>query len=186
MGFLEWMGLAVQLVVALLVAAWWVLARGFKVETGRALVLDLQAPAMTTRGRVVAAVFAVTVALWITEGLHGLPAGVVALLPLVLLVMGGLIERTDVNRLDWDMLLLIAGGLALGFGLSVTGLDQQMVGLLPAVSGVALMLVLMALTLALSTFLSNTAVANLILPIGLAAAVATGGKARGRWCWALH
>ena len=38
-----------------------------------------------------------------------------------------------------------------------------------------LMLVLMGLTLGLSTFLSNTAVANLLLPIGLAAAVTTDG-----------
>ena len=91
--------------------------------------------------------------------------------------MGGLIGREDVNRLDWDVLLLIAGGLALGFGLEATGLDKRVAGLLSGVTGMGLMLVLMGLTLGLSTFLSKTAVANMLLPIGLAAAVTADGVA---------
>ncbi len=179
LGFLEWMLFAVPLVLVLLAFAGWVIAKVCRMEPGRAARLELGAPALTGRGRVVVAVFALTVALWVSEGLHGLPAAVVALLPLVLLVVTGLIDRTDVNRLDWDVLLLIAGGLALGYGLESTALDERVVAALPAARGFGLVLVMMGLTLTLSTFLSNTAVANLLLPVGLAAALAVGGDPQG-------
>lgn len=177
-GFLEWMILAVPLVLVLLVFTGWLLLALTRSGGKRPVNLELASPPLTAKGRVVLWTFAVTVSLWITEGLHGLPSSVVALLPLAILLMTDVINRADVNRLDWDVLLLIGGGLALGYGLQITGLDGRIVTLLPSAEGFGLVLILMTLTLVLSNFLSNTAVANLLLPVGLAAALAVEGELR--------
>ncbi|GAB1489609.1 hypothetical protein MASR2M8_20620 [Opitutaceae bacterium] len=78
-----------------------------------------------------------------------------------------------INGISWAVLVLIAGGLALG--LERTGLDLRLTDLLPGGGGAYLLFApLILLTLGLGTLLSNTAVANLPLPIGLAAASASG------------
>ena len=80
-------------------------------------------------------------------------------------------SQKDINRLEWDVLILIAGGLALGYGLSVTELDSRIVAILPSGAvGMGLISTLVITTFILSTLISNSAVANLLLPIGLAAA----------------
>ncbi len=109
--------------------------------------------------------------LWLTDRFHGLPAGVVALFPVIIFTMAGIIDHKDINKLDWHILLLIAGGLALGLGLQTTGLDKILLGFLPVESDFILYGML-AVTLLMSTFISNTASANLIIPLGIALAVA--------------
>ncbi len=64
------------------------------------------------------AVFVVTVILWMTDRWHGLPSAVVALLPAVVLTATGIFTREDLGRLEWSILILIAGGISLGAGCS--------------------------------------------------------------------
>ena len=73
-------------------------------------------------------VFVVTVTLWLTERWHGMPTAVVSFLPIVLLSMIGVIRREEMRSLPWDILLLLAGGLSLGVGISVTGLAGWLAG----------------------------------------------------------
>ncbi len=168
-GFLDWMLVAIPLLLIMLALTGWLLLRHFHSASAHPSFV-LPAPRLTRRGLLVVGIFSTTVVLWMTEPLHGLSASAVALLPVAALPVLGLIKRSDVNGIDWDVLLLIAGGLALGFGLESTGLDQRLVSLLPGAGGVGLLFAAMILlVLILSTFLSNTAVANLFLPIGLAA-----------------
>ncbi len=172
--FLDWMIVALPLLIVMLALSAWLLLRQFPPSAIR-LTFSLPAPHLTKRGLWVVAVFGLTVMLWMTEGLHGLPAPTVALLPVASLLLLGVIERADLNGISWDVLVLIAGGLALGFGLERTGLDLRLTDLLPGGGGAYLLFAaLILLTLGLGTFLSNTAVANLLLPIGLAAASASG------------
>ncbi len=172
--FLDWMLIALPLMALMLALSVWILLRRFPPQASL-LTFSLPAATLSRRGRGVVGLFTLTVLLWMTEGLHGLPAATVALLPVAGLLLLGVIDRRDINGIDWDVLLLIAGGLALGFGLDRTGLDERLTPLLPSGSGaLVLFAVLVLLTLVLGTFLSNTAVANLLLPIGLAAAVASG------------
>jgi sodium-dependent dicarboxylate transporter 2/3/5 len=170
-GFLHWMIVAVPLTVLLLALTGWLLERFFgRLQPDAATSFTLAAPPLTDRGRRVVGIFVATVLLWLTEGLHGMPAAVVALLPIVSLLLVGTITRDDINRIEWDVLILIGGGLALGYGLNATQLDLRLVALLPPGAGTyALVVMLILATLVLGTFLSNTAVANLLLPIGFAA-----------------
>jgi len=174
-GFLEWMIIALPLSVIMIALAGTLLLRQYRGPVAaQAESFHLPPVRLTGRARGVVAIFTATVLLWVTEGLHGLSAPMVALLPVVSLLFFGFIDRADVNRLDWDVLLLIGGGLTLGFGLEATGLDERLARLLPAGGSPWLLAALVLATFGLGIFLSNTAVANLMLPIGLSAARAEG------------
>lgn len=169
-GFLDWMAIGIPLTLVMLALTGGLLLAFFRGGAGP-VGFVLAAPPLRPRALRVMAIFAGTVLLWLSEAWHGLPAPAVALFPVVALLAIGVIVREDINSIEWDVLLLIAGGLALGYGMQVTQVDTRIVAFLPTgESQVPLLLVsLVALTLALGTFLSNTAVANLLLPVGLAA-----------------
>lgn len=169
--FASWMMVAVPLMVVLLAALGWFLLKLYGRSAGAGTGFTLPASRLGKRALWVVGVFVFTATLWLTEGLHGLPASVVSLFPVVALLVGGFVSQKDINRLEWDVLILIAGGLALGYGLSVTELDSRIVAILPSGKvGMGLIAMLVMATFILSTLISNSAVANLLLPIGLAAA----------------
>lgn len=174
--FLQWMLVGVPLMLLLIFFAWGLIWRLHRPKND-ALQLQRVTRPLTGRSWFVAGVFSLTVLLWMTDQLHGLPASVVALLPAVAFTATGMLRREDVNSLDWHILILIAGGIALGFGVQSTGLDHLFVSWLPLGEGTSAIFVLAVLVLAtllLSTFMSNTAAANLLLPIGVSTATALG------------
>lgn len=112
-----------------------------------------------------------TFGVWVTEPFHGVPAPAAAVLPATLFFATAVITRDDVNSLDWDVLILIAGGLALGYTLQTTALDQRLAAIVPAEAPDWLRLtVLAAATLLLGTFFSNTAIASMFIPIAVVTA----------------
>ena len=75
------------------------------------------------------------------------------------------------------MLWLVAGGIALGLGMGAAGVDEWLIGLVDwsRMSQVVLLFGMAIVAVGLSTVISNSATANLLIPIGitLAAAVST-------------
>lgn len=170
--FLEWMLVAVPLMLGLLAICWLLLWALYPART-KSLTLVTQKRQITTRSIYVAVIFLITVLLWMSEPWHGLPASVVALLPAIAYTAPGVLTHEDVNRLDWNILILIAGGISLGAGIHMTGLDATLVSILSRGAETltfTTVLVLVAWTVLLSTFMSNTAAANLLLPIGVSLA----------------
>jgi sodium-dependent dicarboxylate transporter 2/3/5 len=177
-GFLEWMVVAVPLMLVLILFTWLLLWWCYR-PSCPALRLQTGSQPLTRRGWYVVGVMVVTISLWMSERWHGLPAAAVALIPAVALTATGLLKRDDVNNLDWSVLILIAGGISLGAGMQWTGLAQEVASWLPSpgyANGLWLLAALVTVTLVLSTFMSNTAAANLLLPLGIAAATAEGGE----------
>lgn len=169
-SFLGWMVVAMPLVLVLLALTWWWLLRLFP-PGDLPWVVDLPDAALSRRGSWVITVAVLTFAAWVTEPLHGVPAPAAAALPVTLFFATMIITREDVNSLDWDVLILIAGGLTLGFMLQVTGLDQRVATLVPTDADDWLRLVILAgTTLALGTFFSNTAIASMFVPVAVVAA----------------
>jgi sodium-dependent dicarboxylate transporter 2/3/5 len=169
-GFLDWMLVGVPLMAGLILFAWLLLWRLFPPRMP-GLKLGLVAQRPSGRALYVVGVFATTVILWLSEPWHGLPAAVVALLPAIALTAPGILNRDDLNRLPWNILILIGGGIALGAGMQMTGLDHLLVEQLPSHGeGPWLLATLVIATVVIGTFMSNTAVANLLLPIGISTA----------------
>jgi len=176
-GFLEWMVVAVPLMAVCLTIAWYVV---WRLNRPREKDMRIRMAPVRVGGHswFAATTFALTVLLWLTDRWHGLPAAVVALIPAVAFTASRTVTAADINRLDWSVLILIAGGISLGAGMSLTGLDRLIVQALPLDSGwglAGISLILITATVLLSTFMSNTAAANLLLPIGVSAAMALDG-----------
>jgi sodium-dependent dicarboxylate transporter 2/3/5 len=81
-------------------------------------------------------------------------------------------------KIDWGITLLYGGGLALGELTFSTGLAQAMgegiTGWLPSQSSLALTLLFTGAAIAVSEAASNTASANMIIPIAIAVSLAAG------------
>jgi len=115
----------------------------------------------------VVATFIVTVGLWLTQPVHGIPSGVVALIPIMVFSVFGIITRDDLKKIEWHVLILISGGMTLGVAMKYSGLSDVLVGIITAagLSPVVLLIVLLAFSIVISNFMSNTSAANLLIPI---------------------
>lgn len=122
------------------------------------------------RRLVVFVTLALTVTLWFTSHWHGVPTPVVSFLPITLFAAVGVMRGADLRTLGWDVLLLLAGGLALGVVVSSTGLAEWGVAQLPLDGGGRASLTLAAAyaTALLSNVMSNTAAANILVPVAIA------------------
>lgn len=167
--FLQWMLIAVPLASGLLIVAWLMLWLLFAPSTPD-LHLESSHHTVDARGLFVLGVFVVTVLLWLTDRVHGLPTAVVALVPAIAFTATGLLDRNDINSLEWNVLILIAGGIALGTGMQRTGLDDIIIQYMPT-QGTFVLIGLVTGTVLVSTFMSNTAAANLILPVAVSLAL---------------
>jgi sodium-dependent dicarboxylate transporter 2/3/5 len=103
---------------------------------------------------------------WVSEPLHGLSAPLVALCVTLALFGSGLLGRRELNALDWSTLGLIAGGISLGKLLETTGATTafQVIdwSALPRMAWLSL---LVAASAGLSSLMSNTGTAALLIPL---------------------
>ena len=137
-------------------------------------------------------VFAIAIALWVTRaepfggwsgalGLTGAGDSTVAVFAVILMFLvpdgkgGALLDWKSAGDIPWGMLLLFAGGICIASGFRASGLDQMIGANLAGLANMPVFLMMLGLCLSV-TFLtemtSNTATANLLMPI--LAAVATG------------
>jgi sodium-dependent dicarboxylate transporter 2/3/5 len=127
-----------------------------------------------------AAIFAVTVMLWIFSGPISSFLGIdkefdsiVAMLAIFLLVISGTIKWKEIERFtDWGVLLLFGGGIALSAVLSETGASKFLADLfrdrMSVLGPFPLMLGSVLFVMLLSEFASNTATAAIMVPVFLA------------------
>jgi solute carrier family 13 (sodium-dependent dicarboxylate transporter), member 2/3/5 len=121
------------------------------------------------------AISLLTIGLWVTSDLHGVPAAVVSLLPLLAFFGLRYLEPRDFSGLSWNVLFIVGGGLSLGLAMEKTGVTAWLAGLLKvsALPPLALLFLVCLVTLVLSTFISHSAVANLLAPLAAAMPVAS-------------
>ncbi len=144
--------------------------------------------------------FAVTVILWVTPGILALvfgdsspqyramtsrvPEGVAALAGACLLFLlpgnqkGKAITWREASQIDWGIVLLYGGGFALGVLSFQTGLAETMgrslIEFLPTTGGTGLLIASTVMAVILSEVTSNTASANMIVPVVISIAQAAG------------
>ncbi|MEO1053683.1 MAG: SLC13 family permease [Bacteroidota bacterium] len=172
-SFGQWMSFGIPLVVVLLAIAWILLIKMFPIQKR---VLELDVKSRFQKGRkatIVYVTFILTILLWLTDFIHGMNAYVVAMIPVGVFLAFNIISKEDIKKLSWDVLWLVSGGIALGLALDKTGLASKLVGTIPFDSLPAIGIMLMATILAvlMANFMSNTATANLLLPIIVALGV---------------
>jgi len=176
-GFLDWMLVAVPLAVLLLGMVGLLLYFFYKPKAELSFG-EFEAPGkISGQGALTMVVLAVSVFLWLTGRWHGISVAGVALLAAAALTAFGVLDRHDVDSIDWNILILMWGGLSLGHAMKLSGLLDHVTRLpLADLHGFALGAIVAALAVGLSTFMSNTATANLIIPAAMALSAAEQGQ----------
>jgi len=172
-SFLKWMMIGVPVVIIMLLVLWGVLLQAFRPSSEKFEILFPEPIEMTWDLLVVVLTFSSTVLLWLTQPLHHIPSAVVALLPIVVFFTLGILNKNDLKKIEWDVLILVAGGLTLGVSMIKSGLSEVLVGqvsYLP-VSPFALLCVFVLVSIVISNFMSNTSASNLIVPLVTSVAV---------------
>ena len=113
-----------------------------------------------------------TIVLWCIshqlEGVFG-DMGVIAIIPIVMFFGTGILTKEDFNNFLWTIIILAAGGLALGKAVNSSGLLHTIAhGITAEVEGLSLygvLCVFAALIAIVATFISHTVAALIILPL---------------------
>lgn len=113
-----------------------------------------------------------TIVLWCLshqlEGVFG-DMGVIAIIPIALFFGTGILTKEDFNNFLWTIIILAAGGLALGKAVNSSGLLNTIaVSITQKVDGMSLygvMCVFAALIGVVATFISHTVAALIVLPL---------------------
>ncbi|UVF77809.1 SLC13 family permease [Gordonia mangrovi] len=166
-NFAQWMLFAVPFVVVLLAIAWLLIGRLYRSQTTHVR-LEIDSRWLISPGAIIVYVtFVITVLLWLTSSWHGVPSNMIAMIPIAVFLVTGVMNAKDLRSLSWEVLWLVAGGVALGNAMFSTGLSQWFVDQVPfeSFSGVVIIGVLGLVAILMSTFISNTATAALLLPL---------------------
>ena len=167
-GFGDWCIRMVPFVIVMLLIAWFFLLLFFPFKA-KEIKLEINADRKKDfHFWVVAATFVITIVLWlIPEKVTGLNSNEVALIPFAIFVATGVFSKNDFKEINWDVLWMVAGGLALGTALMKTGLAKVLVDTIPFATMPALVVIIVSgiVGYAIANFLSHTSAANLLLPI---------------------
>jgi sodium-dependent dicarboxylate transporter 2/3/5 len=199
--FVHWMIFATPFAVIFMAIVWLYLtkvlmtkkARNMKINSANITAEISNLGPMTTHEKRVAVVFVCIVALWIFRGLINIEfftkisdttvaiAGALALflIPCDKKSEEHLLEWKDAARLPWNILLLFGGGLALSQGFLSSGLSSTIATYVSGLHNLDMMffIVIISLTtVVLTELMSNTATANLLIPISIGVAAGLGAN----------
>ena len=171
-SFLGWMMMGLPFVIVQLAFAWWLLQKMFP-SSQQEMILKLDGKFQKSwQAIVVYITFALTIMMWMTTSLHGMNTYVVSIIPLAVFTLTGIMGKDELKLINWDVLWLVAGGIAIGLALDKTGLAAALAHAIDydSLSPVAVVFTLSILCWLMANFMSNTATANLLMPIAAAVA----------------
>jgi len=193
--FAQWFVFASPLTVLMLAVLYVYMAKvRFRVQARQDLGADFARVQLRRLGpmsfeeKAVLAVFATVATLWIGSGF--LPASLVlsdtsiSMIGAVSLFLlpagkgkGRLMGWPDMRNLPWGLLLLFGGGLSLAAAFESSGLTVWFGGLLGGLQVLPFVLIIVALAaivLLMTEIMSNTAVSNMLIPVGIGLALGIG------------
>ena len=166
-GFGEWMSFMMPYTILIIFIAWFILLKMFPFKQ-KNIELKIEGEARKDwRSVVVYVTFAVTVLLWITDKYTGVNSNVVAMLPLAVFPITGIITKRDLEEINWSVLWMVAGGFALGVALQETGLARSIINSIPFDTWPPAVMIIGSglLCYTMANFISHTATAALLVPI---------------------
>ena len=167
--FAGWMLRMVPYVVLMLVIAWVLLMKlyPFKAKSIDLKIEGQEVKATPFQKYVVWVTFALTIILWIGEQWFKINSNIVAMIPFAVFSATGIMKSKHLEHINWAVLWMVAGGFALGTALNQTGLASTLIANIPFSNWSALIVMLIGglICYILSNFISNSAAANLVVPI---------------------
>ncbi|MCI1778685.1 MAG: SLC13 family permease [Bacteroidales bacterium] len=166
-GFMDWTEIMLPIVIILLFMAWIVLIKMFPFKS-QTIDIKIEGKAQkNTKAIITYVTFAVTVLMWLLDKVTGVNSNIVAMIPICVFAMTGILTKDDLGKINWSVLWLFSGGFALGLGLKASGLANHVIETIPFGEWSPLVLIIGSglLCWVLSNFISNTATAALLVPI---------------------
>ena len=166
-SFGDWMLIMVPMVLIMLVMAWIIIRKMFPFSA-TTIELNIEGNMQHNwRTTVVAVTFLATIVLWVFGKQLGINANTVAMLPIAIFALTGVVTAKDLKEIDWAVIWMVAGGFALGLAMNGTGLAEAAVKSIPFTefNPLVIMIVSGLVCFILSNFISNTATAALLIPI---------------------
>ena len=166
-GFDEWMMVMTPLMLVILTIAWFLLSKMYPFRAQSVQLKIIGGARKGWRTTVIYITLAVTILLWMLEKQVGINSYVVALIPVGVFSLTRIIKSKDLKDIDWAVLWMVAGGFALGVGMDKTGLAKTLVESIPFNQWPVLLVMVGSgiICWLLSTFISNSAAAALMVPI---------------------
>lgn len=178
LGFGEWVLFMLPLVLVLLFIGW-LLLRSLFPFTQKTVQLEIEGEMKKDwKTYTVIVTFIITVLLWLFDKYTGVNSNTVAMIPFMVFALTGIINKYDLEEINWSVLWMVAGGFALGDALNSSGLAANAVKSIPfgMWSPVLILVVSGLICYLLSNFISNSATAALLMPILLVVCTGMGEK----------
>ena len=167
-SFGQWMSFMFPLAIILLLISWRIILKFFPFSQKT---IELNISGHIHRGWrmwVVSCTFILTILLWvIPKDITGIDSNTVAMVPMGIFAITGVITARDLKDIDWSVIWMVAGGFALGLGMNGSGLADRAIESIPfnQWSPVLIIAISGLICYFLSNFISNTATAALLVPI---------------------
>ena len=166
--FGQWMLFMFPFVIIILLISWRVILHFFPF-TQKTIHLEIKGEVHHGwRMWVVVGTFIVTILLWIIpKSITGIDTNTVSMIPLALFAITGVITAKDLQEINWSVIWMVAGGFALGLGMNGSGLADAAIESIPFGSWSPIFILIISgfICYFLSTFISNSATAALLIPI---------------------
>lgn len=166
-GFGQWMEFMMPLTIVLLVFTWLLLKYLFPFKQKTIDLHFIGHMKHNWRSVVVAVTFIATVIMWLLDKVTGINANAVAMIPMGVFAITGVITGKDLQEINWSVIWMVAGGFALGLGLNASGLADAAIESIPFGTWSPIMILIASglICYLLSNFISNTATTALLVPI---------------------
>ncbi|MBI4739248.1 DASS family sodium-coupled anion symporter [Candidatus Woesearchaeota archaeon] len=175
-GFIHWFYRGFPLMLIMIAIVWLALLLLFKPEKNK-LEIAKQQRTLDREQKKVLGIFAFTILFWITETFHHISSANVALISIILFYSARSLDGGDFLKVDWEVIILIGGGLALGYGIHESGLDAIFVNSIKSIVSAnpfLLLLVIAAFGVMFTSLISNTTASAVYIPLVTALAAASG------------
>ena len=168
--FSEWTMVMTPLMLTILIVSWIFLRIVYPFKAQKISMHIVGGAKSGWRTFVIYGTLAATILLWMFEKVTGINSYVVALFPIGVFAITRIIKSSDLKDIDWACLWMVAGGFALGEGMSKTGLADNLVQAIPFDSWPAIVVLIGGglVCWLLSQFISNSAATALMVPIMVA------------------
>jgi len=166
-SFLQWMLMGLPVVIVLLALCWRILCMLFPARISRIEIAFAPGDSIDKRATIILCVFGLVVVLWLTTSVHGIPSAIISLIPFIFFFGFGFLDDDDLSDLGWGILFIIGGGMSLGVAMNTSGLSEWIVNQIPfsSMGRVGILFAFAGAGVIMTTFISNSATANLLIPI---------------------
>jgi sodium-dependent dicarboxylate transporter 2/3/5 len=168
-GFYDWMWIGLPFAFIMLFSLWLCFRFQFKPHRVKAAEKMEKLGPMKKSEKKCALVILLTLALWVTEPIHGIDSVIIGLFGGLLMFILLFDWRFFERETDWGSIFLIGGAISIANALAATGAAGWIAGGFLQVSGVANPLLIVfgfsMMALLVTQFIQNTATAGMFIPI---------------------